>query len=181
MEIGLPATREICHERTVGIGQPVAHHSGLALARLGSGWESLGEVPSEATFSRAFAAFAEDQLPLRIHDAMIKARYADKIAGHISRDATAIHAREKAVKKEPKPALQPAEAKTPVSPEPTRLQRQLERGLDENLAGLPQACDWGTRKDSKGKRQTWRGYKLHLDVADGDLPHPVPPCGGFAA
>ena len=85
----------------------MAHHSGLALARLGSGWESLGEVSSEATFPRAFDVFAEDH--------------------------------------------------------------------------LPQARNWGTRKDSKGERQTWRGYKLHLDVADGDLPHTVPQCCDFAA
>ncbi|MFH1706824.1 MAG: transposase, partial [Planctomycetota bacterium] len=25
-------------------------------------------------------------------------------------------------------------------------------------------------KDSNGKQQTWRGYKLHMDVADGDVP-----------
>jgi hypothetical protein len=133
------------------------------------GWETIGEIPCEATFSRAFAAFAQDQLPQSIHQAMLKARYADKIAGHISRDATAIHAREKAAKKEPKP-VSPAEGEDPVSPEPTRLQRQLERTQEENLADLPQACDWGTKKDSKGKKQTWRGYKLHLDIADGDLP-----------
>ena len=51
------------------------------------GWETLGEIPGESTFSRAFA---EDQLPQRIQEAMIKARYGDKIAGHIRRDATAI-------------------------------------------------------------------------------------------
>jgi len=134
------------------------------------GWETLGEVPGESTFSRAFAAFAEDQLPQRIHDAMIKARYGDKIAGHISRDGTAIHAREKAARKEPKPVAQPVDVETKVSPEPTRLQRQIERTLDENLADLPRACDWGTKKDSKGKKQTWRGYKLHLDAIDGDVP-----------
>lgn len=133
------------------------------------GWETLGEIPGESTFSRAFAAFAEDQLPQRIHEAMIQARYGDKIAGHISRDATAIHARQKAAKKAPK-TVPPAEGEAPVSPEPTRLQRQLERTMEENLADLPRACDWGTKKDSKGKKQTWRGYKLHLDVADGDLP-----------
>jgi len=133
------------------------------------GWETLGEIPGESTFSRAFAAFAEDQLPQRIQEAMIKARYGDKIAGHISRDATAIHAREKAAKKKPKPEP-PAEGETTVSPEPTRLQRQLERTQDENLADLPRACDWGTKKDSKGKKQSWRGYKLHLDAIDGDIP-----------
>ena len=34
-----------------------------------------------------------EAMPQTIHQAMLKARYADKIAGHISRDATAIHAR----------------------------------------------------------------------------------------
>jgi hypothetical protein len=133
------------------------------------GWETLCEIPGESTFSRAFAAFAEDQMPQRIHNAMIQARYGDKIAGHISRDATAIHAREKGAKKQPKP-VPPAEGEDPALPQPTRLQRQLERTLVENLADLPLACDWGTKKDSKGKKQTWRGYKLHLDTIDGDIP-----------
>ena len=42
--------------------------------------------------------------------------------------------------------------------------------MDENLADLPRLCDWGTKKDSKGKKQAWRGYKLHLDASDGDIP-----------
>ena len=126
------------------------------------GWETLGEVPSEATFSRAFAGFAQDDLPQRIHEAMMRRRYGDKIAGHVSRDATAVHAREAAAKKKPKEAA--------AAPEPTRLQRQLERSLEENLADLPRECDWGTKKNSKGKRQVWRGYKLHADVIDGDVP-----------
>ena len=122
----------------------------------------------EATFSRGFAAFAQDELPQAIHQAMIKVRYADKLVGHISRDATAIHAREKAAKKEPKPVAQPARA--PVVPEPTRLQSQRERTCSENLADLPRACDRGVKKDSQGKKLSWRGFKLHLDVADGDVP-----------
>jgi len=134
------------------------------------GWETLAEIPCEATFSRAFAAFAQDELPQIIHQATFKEHYGDKIAGHISRDATAIHAREKAVKKEPQPVSQAEEIQAPVSPQPTRLQCQLERGLEENLADLPRPCDWGTKKDSKGKKQSWRGYKLHIDVIDGDLP-----------
>jgi hypothetical protein len=133
------------------------------------GWETTSDIPGESTFSRAFRVFARDELPQSIHQAMLKARYGDKIAGHISRDATAIHAREKAARKEPKPEP-PAEGEDPISPEPTRLQRQLERTQDENLADLPRACDWGTKKDSKGKKQTWRGYKLHLDTIDGDIP-----------
>ncbi len=134
-----------------------------ALRRL-CGWETLGEIPGESTFSRAFATFAEDQLPQHIHEAMIQARYGDKIAGHISRDATAIHGREKAARKEPKP-VPPAKGEGPASPQPTRLQRQLARTRDENLADLPRACDWGTKKDSKGKKQSWRGEKRQFAPA----------------
>jgi hypothetical protein len=94
------------------------------------GWETLGEIPSESTFSRAFADFALDELPQTIHQAMIQARLADKIVGHISRDATAIHAREKAAKKELKPVPQPDVGEEPLAPELTRLQRQLERTRD---------------------------------------------------
>ena len=35
---------------------------------------------------------------------------------------------------------------------------------------LPQHCDWGCKRDSKGKRKMWRGYKLHVGCADGDIP-----------
>ncbi len=62
-------------------------------------------------------------------------------------------------------------ARAPVVPAPTRLQSQLEHTCDENLAALPQACDWGVKKNSNGKRQTSHGYKLHIiDVADGAVP-----------
>src|SRR5271167_1336877 len=48
------------------------------------GWQRVGEVPSEATFSRAFAAFAACALPSRLHDALIKETHADRLVGHIS-------------------------------------------------------------------------------------------------
>jgi len=33
------------------------------------GWGRLGEIPSEATFSRAFSEFAASALPSRLHEA----------------------------------------------------------------------------------------------------------------
>jgi hypothetical protein len=39
-----------------------------ALRRL-CGWESASNIPHESTFARAFAAFAQDQLPQRMHAA----------------------------------------------------------------------------------------------------------------
>ena len=36
------------------------------------GWARKGEIPSESTFSRAFAEFSETQLPERVHAALVK-------------------------------------------------------------------------------------------------------------
>ena len=33
------------------------------------------------------------------------------------------------------------------------------------LADLPTACDVGCKKNSKGYKEIWTGYKLHIDVA----------------
>ncbi len=93
--IDLPAPRALARQAGAIRHRP-------ALRRL-CGWESLGEVPSEATFSRAFDAFARDGRPQQIHEATIKAYYGAKIAGHVSRDATAIRAREKAEAKPKSP------------------------------------------------------------------------------
>ena len=38
------------------------------------------------------------------------------------------------------------------------------------LAELPTACDVGSKKNSKGYKETWIGYKLHIDVACGQIP-----------
>jgi hypothetical protein len=70
------------------------------------GWQRRGEVPSEATFSRAFAEFATSALPSRLHEALILDTHADRLVGHISRDSTAIEAREKPATSD-KPAPQP--------------------------------------------------------------------------
>jgi len=47
-------------------------------------------LPSESTFSRAFAGFAESGLGDTVHDALVEEHMSDQIIGHISRDATAI-------------------------------------------------------------------------------------------
>ena len=65
-----------------------------ALRRI-CGWESAGEIPQESKFSRAFADFAESQLPQRLHEALIEETQKERVIGHISRDSTGIEAREK--------------------------------------------------------------------------------------
>lgn len=57
----------------------------------------------------------------------------------------------------------------------TRIQRQLEMtDPDQMLAGISKNCDIGAKRSSKGNTMCWRGYKLHLDVADGGIPITAP-------
>ena len=64
------------------------------------GWETWGDISLESTFCRAFVRRLGRCLPQKIHEAMVKTHCKDKIAGHVSRDATAIQGREKMVKKQ---------------------------------------------------------------------------------
>jgi len=59
------------------------------------GFALCKKLPSEATFSRAFEEFAEARLAEHVHEALIKAHLGDELIGHISRDGTAIEARER--------------------------------------------------------------------------------------
>ena len=49
-----------------------------ALRRI-CGWERRSEVPSEATFSRAFAEFAAQGLPERVHEQLVRRHLQDHI------------------------------------------------------------------------------------------------------
>jgi Transposase DDE domain/Transposase domain (DUF772) len=42
--------------------------------------------------------------------------------------------------------------------------------LEEMRAQLPRVCDVGTKLNARGRRESWVGYKLHMDVADGGIP-----------
>ena len=140
------------------------------------GWEYSWNVPSRATFSRAFFEFANGNLTQTVHESMVKQNCGDKLAGHISRDSTAIEAREKPVKKKPsvkqpkrKPG-RPRKEETVTPKPPKRLDLQPARTLEKNLLDLPSQCDVGTKKNSKGYKESWTGYKLHVDCIDGDIP-----------
>ena len=150
-----------------------------ALRRL-CGWNSLNRLPHESKFSRAFALFAASELPQQLHAAVVAATQGNRLVGHIARDSTAIEARERV----PEAVLEQkraAKAKKPkrkkgsmpkakASERGTRIQCQRHQKLEEMLAGLPRQCDIGAKKNSQGHENYWRGYKLHLDVADGQIP-----------
>jgi hypothetical protein len=142
------------------------------------GFDLRRKAPLNASlFSRAFAEFTAQALPARVHAALIQNELGGALIGHVSRDATAIEARERPVKAAPAPAVVPRQRGRPrkgeVRPpkEPTRIERQAAgMHLSAMLAELPQACEVGTKRNSQGFKSTWTGYKLHLDVADGMIP-----------
>jgi hypothetical protein len=151
-------------------------HVDATLRRL-VGWERAAHVPSEATFSRAFAEFADGRVPERAHEALIERTLEDHLIGHIARDATAIEAREKPDRRA-KPQAEapkrkrgrPRKGEVVPQKEPRRIERQTGQTLSEMLADLPTACDVGTKRNAQGYKTSWTGYKLHIDTADGDIP-----------
>ncbi len=143
------------------------------------GWEHATDVPSESTFSRAFAAFTERGLLQTIHAAMMQAHGGARLVGHVSRDSTKIEAREKPVRKQkvaaveataPKKRGRPRKSDPKLPEPPKRLDVQPTRTLEENLADLPRQCDVGCKTNSKGHKEWWIGYKCHMDTIDGDIP-----------
>jgi Transposase DDE domain/Transposase domain (DUF772) len=173
--LGIPTTTALIER--LAVDKPLRHILG---------WERRAQVPSEATFSRAFAEFARGDLPDKMHAALIERSLGGRIVGVIARDATEIEAREKPAAKEaddrkdgpPPPAAarpprkrgRPRKDEQRPKPEPTRLERQTLQTVDQMLAELPTACNVGSKKNSKGYKETWIGYKLHIDVACGQIP-----------
>ncbi len=165
-----------------------------ALRRIG-GFPLCKKPPSESTFSRAFDEFACGKLAERVHEALITAHLGDELIGHLSRDGTAIEARERP-RRTTAPAPSDAEADLVTSlvpaepvrtPAPARrgrprrwdarppakespLSRQRKQTLAQRVAEMPTACDRGTKCNAQGYKVSWNGYKLHLDTADCGVP-----------
>lgn len=172
--LNLPTTRDLISRLRVD----------EALRRI-CGWNSVGAVPHESKFSRAFAEFADSELPQKLHEAVVAATQKDRLIGHIARDSTAIPARERCddVLEQKKQRAQTKQRKSKskgrkkhefsrkkAGERGTRIQQQRHQKLDRMLRDLPRACDIGAKTNSQGNEQYWCGYKLHLDVADGQLP-----------
>lgn len=159
-----PYTRNLIHELR---GRPNL--------RLICGFQRQNDIPSESTFSRAFGEFASSDLATIVSDAMVEEYLGEELIGHVSRDSTAIHGREKAArkikkKKVPQKRGRPAKGENRPPAQPKRIQLQLDQTAEEALCDLPRQCDRGTKKNSKGYKQSWTGYKLHVDVNDVGLP-----------
>jgi hypothetical protein len=142
--------------------------------RMICGFVRKNDIPSESTFSRAFAEFARTDLGGKVHDALVNEHLSDQLIGHIARDATAIKGNEKPVKKErkekaPEKRGRPKKGEVRVKEE-TRLLLQVNQSPAEALLDIPTRCDVGSKTNAQGYKETWRGYKLHVDTTDSGLP-----------
>lgn len=164
------------------------------------GFSQCKKLPSEATFSRAFDEFAESKLPERVQEALVKEHLGAELIGHLSRDGTAIEARERPLRATTRvaptpsaqaellPAQEVAVAAQVVAPTPVKkrgrprrdevrapakespIARQRNQTLPQMLDEIPTACDRGAKCNSKGYKIAWNGYKLHIDTADCGVP-----------
>ena len=139
------------------------------------GFVRRNDIPSEATFSRAFAEFATSGMGDVVHKTLVDTHLSDELIGHVARDATAIEGNEKPLKKEkeektPKKRGRPKKGEVREPKEKTRLAVQVNQSPSEALQDIPVSCDAGTKKNSQGYKETWIGYKLHIDTACNGLP-----------
>jgi hypothetical protein len=146
------------------------------------GFACFKRLPDEATFSRAFAQFAKDRLAERVHEALVKEQLGAQLIGHLSRDGTAIEVRESPAKTAPQERAQVRQPKQvkrrgrPLrdevrEPKPQgRIERQRQQDVAQMLAELPRECDRGAKSNAQGYKNSWNGYKLHLDTADCGVP-----------
>ena len=134
-----------------------------ALRRI-CGFPLCRKLPSEATFSRAFAEFAESRLPERVHERLIKTSLGDALIGHLSRDGTAIPARERPLRKAHKALRTAAKRGRPARGEArsaakiSALERQSQQTLPQMLAEIPTACNRGTKCNAQGYKTSWNAH-----------------------
>lgn len=136
------------------------------------------KLPDESVFSRAFAEFAEGKLAERVHEALVHRHLGEPLIGHISRDSTAIEAREKPQRQAEKPAAAKTKKNKRGRPKKgeirevptTPIQHQLQQSLHAILHAMPRVCDRGAKRNAQGYKESWTGYKLHIDSADCGVP-----------
>jgi len=137
------------------------------------------KVPSLASFSRRFTMFSMNASIGNCLENLVSSYYAGRIVGHISRDSTAIAAREKPCNKKSDIAVprtqkyhrgRPRKGESRLEKRIPVIKQQAHVLPQEALKALPTGCSWGCKKNSQGNLSYWKGYKLHLDITDAGIP-----------
>lgn len=104
------------------------------------GFSMWRKLPSESTFSRAFAEFAEAGLAERAHVALVKETLGEQLIGHISRDGTAIEAREKPAKRTEESSQHLLLQKSAAVPAKMKFEKLSQESLHSNMANRWRNC-----------------------------------------
>jgi DNA-binding transcriptional regulator GbsR (MarR family) len=144
--------------------------------RILCGWRYSNEIPSEATFSRAFKELSDFKIAEKTHEQFVKEYLSEKTFFYNATDATKIPLREKAVKKEKIEKVKykagrpkKGETREPIKPKILELQKGMQT-VEEKLTLVSRECGVGIKQNSKGNREVWIGGKLHISAVDGDIP-----------
>jgi len=114
------------------------------------------KVPSEATFSRRLAQFAQKCLPAAALAKLVSEYHNGLLVRVVARDSTTIAGREKArnkkkdvrVKKHKRGRPRKDEVREPK--EQRRVERQLKQSPGKSLLELDKECGWGCKTNSQG-------------------------------
>jgi len=144
--------------------------------RIICGWRYKSDIPSEATFSRAFGELSDLEVAQKTQEKFVSEYLSEKIFFYNATDATKIPLRQKAakvekVKAKSKKRGRPKKGETREPVKPTILKQQKEmKTVEEMLECISTKCGVGVKQNSKGNREVWVGGKLHISTVDGDIP-----------
>jgi len=144
--------------------------------RIICGWRYKKDIPSEATFSRAFGEFSDLEVAQKTQEKFVSEYLSKKVFFYNATDATKIPLRQKPVevekeKSKPKKRGRPKKGEIREPIKPSILKQQVEmQTVDEMLSLVSTDCAVGVKQNSKGNREVWIGAKLHISAVDGDIP-----------
>jgi len=140
------------------------------------GWRYVNNIPSEATFSRAFKEMSDLKIAQKSHEQFVQTYLSDTLFLYNATDATKIPLRQKPVKVEKVKKTtakrgRPKKGEIKIAKAPTVLEQQQKmNNVNEMLNLVSTDCGVGIKQNSKGNREVWIGGKLHISVVDGDIP-----------
>ena len=147
-----------------------------ALRRL-CGWESIRAITQRGDVSRAFAGFAEGALPSRLHEALIKNTMQDQL---VRSRCHAMPRRSRGAKSRRPSQSSRLKPKRKRGRSTQGLRNGLPRSdgcnvsrqstLPEMLDGPRPVMSVTKRNAHQGYKESWIGYKLHIDAGDGGIP-----------
>jgi len=144
--------------------------------RIICGWRYKKDIPSEATFSRAFGELSEMHVAQKTQEKFVSEYLSKKTFFYNATDATKIPLRQKPIKVEketPKPKKRgrpkKGETREPITPSILKQQKEM-KTVDKMLECVSRTCGVGVKQNSKGNREVWIGGKLHISAVDGDIP-----------